>query len=131
MSPLFTSRYIISTMSSPFALKSAAILGASGVALGAFGAHGLRKTVTEPDRLSTWETAARYQLIHAAALVALSASTRRMSPYVASLWTAGTVMFSGSLYCLALNKERFKVLGPVTPLGGLLIIGGWLALLAP
>ncbi|KAJ2690769.1 hypothetical protein GGH99_002551 [Coemansia sp. RSA 1285] len=117
-------------MSSTFALRSAAVLGATGVALGAFGAHGLKKTVSDSEKIQTWATAAHYQLFHAAALLALSASARR-HPYVAGLWTAGTAMFSGSIYCLVLNKEKFKYLGPVTPLGGILMIAGWLALLAP
>ncbi|KAJ2798340.1 hypothetical protein H4S07_005717 [Coemansia furcata] len=117
-------------MSALTALRCAAVLGATGVAFGAFGAHGLKKIISEPDRIQTWDVAARYQLIHAAALLALSASARQR-PYVVGLWTAGTVMFSGSIYCLTLNKDAFRALGPVTPLGGILMIAGWLALLAP
>ncbi|KAJ1820900.1 hypothetical protein LPJ60_002943 [Coemansia sp. RSA 2675] len=117
-------------MSALVALRCAAVLGASGVALGAFGAHGLKKIISEPDRIQTWDMAARYQLIHAAALLALSASARH-KPYVVGLWAAGTVMFSGSIYCLVLNRDAFKALGPVTPLGGMLMIAGWLALLTP
>ncbi|KAJ2128828.1 hypothetical protein IW136_006001 [Coemansia sp. RSA 678] len=115
---------------SSLALKCAAVLGASGVALGAYGSHGLKKLGAEPSQIESWGTASRYQLIHAAALLAFSA-TGRTARYAPALWTAGVTMFSGSIYCLVLNKERFKVLGPVTPLGGLLMIAGWLALLAP
>ncbi|KAJ2825028.1 hypothetical protein IWW50_003052 [Coemansia erecta] len=115
---------------SSFAVKCAAIMGATGVALGAFGAHGLKKIGAEPAQIESWGTASRYQLVHAAALLAFSASGRT-ARYAPALWTAGVTMFSGSIYCLVLNKERFKLLGPVTPLGGLLMITGWLALLAP
>ncbi|KAJ2159516.1 hypothetical protein GGF46_002972 [Coemansia sp. RSA 552] len=118
---------------STLAVRCAAIMGATGVALGAFGAHGLKKkVVTEPDKLESWGSASRYQLIHAVALLALPAiGGGRGVRYVPALWTAGVTMFSGSIYCLVLNKERFRALGPVTPLGGLLMIAGWLALLAP
>ncbi|KAJ1724666.1 hypothetical protein LPJ53_001094 [Coemansia erecta] len=116
-------------MSSAVAVKCAAILGATGVALGAFGAHGLKNFVTDPERLKTWDMASRYQLIHAAALLAFSA-TGRHSRSVVGLWTAGVTMFSGSIYLLVLNRDAFRPLGPVTPLGGLFMIGGWLALLA-
>ncbi|KAJ1835854.1 hypothetical protein IWW55_007265 [Coemansia sp. RSA 2706] len=115
---------------SSFAVKCAAVMGATGVALGAYGAHGLKKVVPEPERIEAWGMASRYQLVHAAALLAFSA-TGRTARYAPALWTAGVSMFSGSIYCLVLNKERFKLLGPVTPLGGLLMIAGWLALLAP
>ncbi|PIA14711.1 DUF423-domain-containing protein [Coemansia reversa NRRL 1564] len=117
-------------MTSTFALRCAAIVGATGVALGAYGAHGLKKFVPEPEKVEMWGTASRYQLIHAAALLAISASGRR-SLFAPVLWTAGTLMFSGSIYCLVLDNQRFKALGPVTPLGGLLLIAGWLSLLAP
>ncbi|KAI9477385.1 hypothetical protein BX667DRAFT_291734 [Coemansia mojavensis] len=111
-----------------FAVKCAAIMGATGVALGAFGAHGLKKIIDDPDKIESWNSAARYQLIHAGALLAFSA-TGRTARYVPALWTAGVTMFSGSIYCLVLNKERFRMLGPVTPLGGVFMIAGWLALL--
>ncbi|KAJ1963403.1 hypothetical protein GGI12_002072 [Dipsacomyces acuminosporus] len=116
-------------MSSALALKMAALLGSTGVAFGAFGAHGLKKIVREPEKISAWTSAAHYQLFHSAALLAFAATGRR-SPYVVGLWTAGTVMFAGSIYCLVLRGERLKFLGPVTPLGGVCMIGGWLALLA-
>ncbi|KAI9502860.1 hypothetical protein GGI25_002636 [Coemansia spiralis] len=117
-------------MSTVFALRSAAVLGATGVALGAYGAHGLKKIISDNEKIQTWTTASHYQLFHAVALLALSISTRR-HPYVAGLWTTGTAMFSGSIYCLVLNKEKLRFLGPVTPLGGLFLIAGWAALLAP
>jgi uncharacterized membrane protein YgdD (TMEM256/DUF423 family) len=105
-------------------LLAAALLGAAGVALGAFGAHGLRARL-DARALESWETAVRYHLVHAAALLALA-----LSPYAARLhgpgwlFVAGIVLFSGSLYALALGGPR--LLGPVTPLGGLALLAGWL-----
>jgi uncharacterized membrane protein YgdD (TMEM256/DUF423 family) len=105
-------------------LLAAALLGAAGVALGAFGAHGLRARL-DARGLEVWETAVRYHLVHAIALLALA-----LSPHAAQLRTAGWLfaagiaLFSGSLYALALGGPR--LLGPVTPLGGLALIAGWL-----
>jgi uncharacterized membrane protein YgdD (TMEM256/DUF423 family) len=105
------------------------LLGALGVALGAFGAHGLKARVG-PDLLEIWETAARYHLIHALALIATAwAATRWPGPATSAagwLFLAGVVLFSGSLYALVLSGVR--ALGAVTPVGGLCLIAGWLAL---
>lgn len=99
-----------------------------GVAAGAFGAHALRGRLS-PDLLQAFETAARYQLIHALALVAL-AITLKLAPSRATraagwLFVAGTVLFSGSLYALALSGVR--MLGAITPFGGMCLLTGWLA----
>ena len=105
-------------------LLAAALLGAAGVALGAFGAHGLRARL-DPRSLAVWETAVKYHLLHAVALLALA-----LSPHAAQLrsagwlFVAGIALFSGSLYALALGGPR--LLGPVTPLGGLALLAGWL-----
>jgi uncharacterized membrane protein YgdD (TMEM256/DUF423 family) len=105
-------------------LLAAALLGAAGVALGAFGAHGLRARL-EPRALEIWETAVRYQLVHAVALLALALSPLAESARAAGwLFVAGIALFSGSLYGLALGGPR--LLGPITPLGGLALIAGWL-----
>lgn len=106
-------------------LLAGALLAATGVAMGAFGAHGLRDTLG-PDKLTTWNTAVQYQMWHAVALVALSALAMPRPGLAAALLVAGTVLFSGSLYALALTGARW--LGPLTPLGGMLMIGGWAAL---
>lgn len=97
------------------------------VAAGAFGAHGLRDTLT-PDRLATWETAARYQMYHALALVAvgLLAARGRGTPAAGWLFVAGTVLFSGSLYVLALSGVG--AWGAVTPFGGVAWLAGWAVL---
>lgn len=112
------------------ALAWAGALGASGVALGAFGAHLLRATLEAAGTREAWETAVRYQLVHAVALLGLAGWLRASqggagvrAAWAARLWVAGTVLFSGSLYGLALGGPRW--LGPVTPLGGLALIGGW------
>jgi len=106
----------------------AGILGTLSVAAGAFGAHGLRESVS-PERLSAWQTAAHYALVHSAAILALAlygAATGRSVALPAGLMTAGVALFSGSIFGLVLFEVR--VLGPVTPLGGLLLIAGWASL---
>lgn len=104
----------------------AAILGFIGVALGAFGAHGLKDTLEAHGSVETWKTAVLYQLVHAVALLALAGwrdSHAGPSGKVAALWTVGVICFSGSLYWLALGGPKF--LGPVTPLGGVAFLAGW------
>ncbi len=100
-----------------------ALFAALGVAAGAFGAHALRDLVPTTD-LAIWETAVRYQLFHALALlfVGFSSAARLMVPGL--LFALGTVVFSGSLYLLVLTDTRW--LGAITPIGGLLLILGWL-----
>lgn len=106
-----------------------ALSGAMGVAAGAFGAHALRAKL-EPRMLEVFETGARYQMYHAIALlfVAWAASRWPGSLTTASGWLllAGTVLFSGSLYAMALTNVR--ALGAITPLGGVCFIAGWLCL---
>jgi uncharacterized membrane protein YgdD (TMEM256/DUF423 family) len=110
-----------------FALGSASALVAVGA--GAFGAHGLRARLA-PDLLAVFETAARYQMYHALALLAVAwAITRWPGTWPARagwLFLIGTVLFSGSLYALALSGVRW--LGAVTPLGGAAFLAGWLCL---
>jgi uncharacterized membrane protein YgdD (TMEM256/DUF423 family) len=103
-----------------------AALAFLAVALGAFAAHGLRASIT-PDLLAVFETGARYQLVHAVALVALGLGADRLPSadvrIVGVLFLAGVLLFSGSLYALALTGVR--VLGAITPLGGLAFLAGW------
>ena len=104
-----------------------AFLGALGVGLGAFGAHGL-KTVLSPDMLATFETGVRYHLIHALAILAVGVLIRvwpeaRLLPAAGWLLAAGVLLFSGSLYLLAVSGVRW--LGAVTPIGGVALIAGW------
>lgn len=113
----------------------ASIFGLTAVILGAFGAHSLKKIVT-PDMLSVWQTGIQYQFYHTFALLFLSALSNIKPKYLKISFygfVIGTVLFSGSLYLLAL-KDFFgapwlKYLGPVTPIGGLFFILGWLGIL--
>ena len=114
-------------------LVLAAIAGALAVILGAFGAHALRSRVPS-DRLAVFETGVRYQMYHALALIAVAWLMEKYpeSPVRLAGWffVAGILLFSGSLYLLAtralLGIEGWKWLGPVTPLGGLLLLAGWI-----
>ena len=109
----------------------ASALGFLGVALGAFGAHALRDTLTPRD-LEIFETAVRYQLIHAVALLGVAAAAARW-PDVGTLlsasgWlmVAGVVVFSGSLYTLVGTGVRS--FGAITPIGGVALLAGWATL---
>jgi uncharacterized membrane protein YgdD (TMEM256/DUF423 family) len=110
-------------------IRVAAVYGVVGVLLGAFGAHGLRDRI-DASHLATWHTAVSYQLFHSVALLALgffaTATNRPLGPSP-WLFAIGIACFSGSLYVLALAPVRW--LGPLTPVGGLLLIAGWASLL--
>jgi uncharacterized membrane protein YgdD (TMEM256/DUF423 family) len=105
-------------------------LAGVGVALGAFGAHGLRSLVT-PERLAVFETGVRYQLIHAvgilAAAWAVHVAPQAAAPRLAgALFAVGVLLFSGSLYVLVWTGVT--TWGAVTPFGGLAFLAGWIAL---
>lgn len=103
-----------------------AVAGASGVICGAFGAHALRGVVDD-HALDIWRTGVDYHLWHALALgVAVAGGEGRWRTAAAWLFLAGLVLFSGSLYALALGAPR--LIGVVTPFGGLAFIAGWVAL---
>jgi len=116
-------------------IVSGAILGGVAVAAGAFGAHGLAATLAAAGQAANWETAFRYGLVHALALVATglvaglptAAPGRRLLDAAAWCFAVGTVVFSGCLAALALTGVR--PLGAIVPIGGTLLIVGW-ALLA-
>jgi uncharacterized membrane protein YgdD (TMEM256/DUF423 family) len=110
-----------------FWLVAGAVLAALGVAAGAFGAHALRARLG-PSDLVTFETAVRYQMYHALALLLTGLLIDRGVSVGASGWLflAGIVLFSGSLYLLTLGGLRW--MGAVTPLGGIAFILGWLLL---
>jgi uncharacterized membrane protein YgdD (TMEM256/DUF423 family) len=106
------------------------ISGGLAVALGAFGAHGLRDRLA-PDLQATFETGVRYEMYHALALLAVAWAVARWTnsafPAAAGwFFVAGTLLFSGSLYLLAVTGTRW--LGAITPLGGVAFIAGWLCL---
>jgi uncharacterized membrane protein YgdD (TMEM256/DUF423 family) len=106
-------------------LIAAALFGLLGVAAGALGAHGLEPHVT-PEQLEWWQTAARYQQIHALALLLVGWGAGGWSAWrsrAAISFAAGMLVFSGTLYAMALGGPR--LLGAVTPLGGACLIAGW------
>jgi uncharacterized membrane protein YgdD (TMEM256/DUF423 family) len=107
---------------SRFASVVGALLAATGVALGAFGAHGL-KALLSAEALGWWQTAVQYQMWHAIGLLAIGAMRATSTRGPAWLLAAGTTIFSGSLYAMALSDVRW--LGAVTPIGGALMIAGW------
>jgi uncharacterized membrane protein YgdD (TMEM256/DUF423 family) len=106
-----------------------ALAGFIGVALGAFGAHGLRSRLSA-DMLSVFETGVRYQMYHALAILIVALAAARLDGWLIRaagwLFTGGIVLFSGSLYALALSG--ITVLGAVTPIGGLAFLAGWACL---
>ncbi|HQH71704.1 MAG TPA: DUF423 domain-containing protein [bacterium] len=114
----------------PFFLLIACVAGGLGVALGAFAAHGLRDRL-EPRMLEIFETGVRYQMVHALALLTVSLSGSSLwpshwTPSACWAWTFGILVFSGSLYLLAVTGLRW--LGAITPLGGIAFIAGWICL---
>ena len=107
-----------------------AVLGFLGVAFGAFGAHGLRSRLSA-DMLAVFETAVRYQMYHVFAILIVAAAighlgNARMLIIAGWCFTAGVLLFSGSLYALALTGT--SALGAITPFGGLLFLAGWASL---
>jgi uncharacterized membrane protein YgdD (TMEM256/DUF423 family) len=106
--------------------------GLIGVILGAFGSHGLKAKLT-PDMLAVWQTAVEYQFFHSLALLAaglllLNQPASSLTGWAGAAFTLGILLFSGSLYALALTG--IKPLGAITPLGGLSLIIGWSLLIA-
>ncbi|MFZ1528516.1 MAG: DUF423 domain-containing protein [Ferruginibacter sp.] len=116
-------------------LKIASLLGALSVALGAFGAHGLKKMVSE-NAVSTFETAVRYQFYHVFALLVVGLLYKEFVSktllYSARFFMLGIILFSGSLYVLTFLQAAvmpgYKWVGAITPVGGLCFIAGWLLL---
>lgn len=106
-------------------VKVAAVCGALAVALGAFGAHGLKARVT-PESLETWKTAAHYHLIHSLLLLVLGMAGERFTWSKRFILT-GVCIFAGSLYLYVLSGVKFFAI--ITPLGGLSLILGWMSLL--
>jgi len=101
---------------------------AVAVALGAFGAHALKDALTERGQLANWDTATRYQLAHAVALVVFDLFRERRATNALPAWMffLGSAFFSGSLYALCFGIGK-SFLWPLTPLGGVFLIVGWIA----
>jgi uncharacterized membrane protein YgdD (TMEM256/DUF423 family) len=112
------------------------LLGGLAVALGAFGAHGLKKIVS-PETVATYQTGVQYQMYHALALLIVGILSDRIAgsfvDYAGFFFLGGIVLFSGSLYLIvslqAMNKTIPTTVGIITPIGGLLFILGWVFLL--
>lgn len=112
-------------------LKTASIFGLTAVILGAFGAHALKAQLT-PEQLASFQTGVRYQFIHTLALIAvgilLFISSNKILRNAAWAFTIGIILFSGSIYLLTAGKMMgwsVSWLGPITPLGGVSLIVGW------
>ena len=109
----------------PFLFRLAAALCFLAVGLGAFGAHALRGTLQANDTTEVWKTAVLYHFIHSLALLLL-AILPGANRAASSLFIAGIILFSGSLYLLCLTNTKWA--GPITPIGGLCFLAGWLIL---
>jgi uncharacterized membrane protein YgdD (TMEM256/DUF423 family) len=115
----------MSGVNASMTLRVSAVFGFLAVALGAFGAHWLKPTLEANAQVATWQTAAHYHLVHAVGLVALALHGKGRV-WAWRLWLWGTVIFSGALYILAVTNVKW--LGAITPIGGVLLLAGWVAL---
>ena len=109
-------------------IVTAGIFGMLAVIFGAFGAHALKKRLT-PEQLQSFEVGVRYQMYHALVLLALGFSSYNMTTTTFWCFTIGIVLFSFSIYGLVLSDvkgKKMRFLGPITPIGGLLLVAGWL-----
>ncbi|HEX2628349.1 MAG TPA: DUF423 domain-containing protein [Chitinophagaceae bacterium] len=121
-------------MHKPF-LTAGAILGGLAIALGAFGAHGLEKVTTDEKILHSFQTGVQYQMYHALALLAVGVLFEKFPvkwmQWAGNAFIIGTLLFSGSLYLLTFLKiqgSSTSIVGPITPLGGIVFILGWACL---
>lgn len=108
-----------------------ALFGLLAIIFGAFGAHALKKILTE-DQLKSFETSVKYQMCHAIVLVVLGFNYQFSTTVMYWCFTLGAILFSFSIYGLVLSDakgKKLKFLGPITPIGGLLFVTGWLLLL--
>lgn len=113
-------------------IATGALFGMLSVIFGAFGAHAL-KNILSPNQLQSFETGVKYQMYHAIVLVVLGFSFNDMLPStIYWCYTIGIILFSFSIYGLVISDakgKKIKFLGPITPLGGILLVTGWLLLL--
>jgi len=113
-----------------FTLVFAAIFGMSAIILGAFGAHALKKILNE-EQLNSFETGVKYQMYHAIILLLLGFQLKFTQPienYIVYCFIGGIILFSFSIYGLVISSaknKKLRFLGPITPLGGLLLTIGW------
>lgn len=115
-------------------ITTGAVFGALGIIFGAFGAHALKKIFSE-DQLKNFETGVKYQMYHALLLVIVGFNIQHITSYENLLFyslTFGVLLFSFSIYGLCISSARnkkLKTLGPITPIGGLLLLLGWVVLI--
>lgn len=114
-------------------LSITALLGASAVGIGAFGAHGLKPLLT-PDQLQSYKTAVEYQFIHVLAMLFVilwSTQNSKFTTIIWSLFLTGIFLFSGSVYLLTtkdIHQMPISFIGPITPIGGICFMLGWILL---
>lgn len=112
-------------------IATGAFLGMLAVILGAFGAHALKKTLS-PDQLHSFEVGVKYQMYHAIVLLTLGLNPNFTTAAIYWCFTVGIILFSFSIYGLILSDakgKKLKFLGPITPIGGLLFVVGWLLII--
>lgn len=108
-----------------------ALFGMLSVIFGAFGAHALKK-IASTDLLKSFETGVKYQMYHAIVLLILGFSNKNISTAIFTCFTTGIILFSFSIYGLVLSSakgKKLKFLGPITPIGGLLLVTGWVLII--
>lgn len=114
-------------------LRTAFLFAATAVMLGAFGAHGLKKIISDSS-LQIFETGVRYQMYHAFGLmiaaIIFNTSVQKRVLLAGRLFTAGIIIFSGSLYFMSITGDKFRFIGAITPIGGVCFIAGWIMLFA-
>ncbi|KAJ7783898.1 DUF423-domain-containing protein [Mycena maculata] len=116
-------------MNSNLLWRAGSCYAAVGIMAGAFGAHGLKSRGIAPESIASFQTASHYTVFNGLALLLLSLHPRfSVHRFAGPAIAAGTFLFSGSIFALVLNRDRFKFLGPVTPMGGLLMIAGYVSM---
>jgi uncharacterized membrane protein YgdD (TMEM256/DUF423 family) len=119
-------------MTQQIIIATGAIFGMLSVIFGAFGAHALKK-ILSTEQLHSFEVGVKYQMYHAIVLLILGFNFNSVSSATYWCFTIGIILFSFSIYGLVLSDakgKKLKFLGPITPIGGLLLVGGWILLLA-
>ncbi|KAI0639724.1 DUF423-domain-containing protein [Trametes polyzona] len=110
--------------------KTGALLAAAGIIAGAFGSHGLQKRPgITPEKLHAWQTASNYAIYNGLGLLAVSLHPRfALHRFAGPAIAVGSMIFSGSIMALILARDRLKWMGPITPIGGSIMIAGYIAL---
>ena len=118
-------------MTSQVFIITASIFGALAIVFGAFGAHFLQKKLTE-NQLKSFETGVKYQMYHTIVLLVLGTNHLYTTTALYICFTFGIILFSFSIYGLVLSdskEKKIKILGPITPIGGLFLLAGWIIIL--